>query len=93
MDMERQPLAQDVNAEQTLRVDATVQDILTGLAADLAGAPVADVAQALRDRLAAAGLPEQPGPWVDATAREISAGRFVVADTRAEVDPADLRED
>ena len=88
--MERQPLAQDVDAEQTLRVDATVQDILNLLSAELAGAPVAEVAQSLRDQLAVAGLPEQPGPWLDATAREISAGRFVVADTRAQVDPADL---
>ncbi len=91
--MERKPLAQDVDTEQTLRVDATVQDILTGLAAEFAGASVAEVAQALRERLAAAGLPEQPAPWVDASAREISAGRVVVADTRAEIDPDEPGED
>lgn len=85
--MEDQPLAEDVDAEQTLRTDQAVQAVVTRVGERLAGAPVPQVAQALQDELIAAGLGEQPAPWVRSTALEIAAGRVVVVDARAQVDP------
>lgn len=85
--MEPQPLAEDVDAESTLRTDATVQQVVSRVTARLQGAPVPDVERALQDELKAAGLPEQPAPWVASTSNEIAAGRSVVVDARAEVDP------
>lgn len=88
--MESQPLSEDVDPESTLRTNDTVQDVVARLGARLEGAPVAEVVAALHTELTAAGLPEQPAPWVDATAREIAGGRIVVMDAQHEVDPADL---
>lgn len=86
--MESQPLSEDVDAARTLRVDATVQDVVTRLSSGaLTDAPVEEVAGKLQQALMDAGLPEQPAPWVDATAREISGGRTVVTDVRAAIDP------
>ena len=85
-----QPLAEDVDADQTVRNNETVQDVVTRLGGRMEGAPVTEVEQALQRELQAAGLPEQPEPWVDAPAREISAGRIVVMDARHQVDPQDL---
>lgn len=84
-----QPPAQDAEVESTLRADHTVQDVVSGLAARMEGAPVAEVVIALNAGLEAAGLPEHPAPWVDATARELAAGQVVVADARAQGDPPD----
>lgn len=90
--MESQPLSEDVSSERTLRTDGTVQSVIDSLSGGhMADRPVEEVQIALQQALLDAGLPEQPAPWVDATAREIVAGRIVVADTRAQVDPEDAR--
>ncbi len=91
--MESQPLSEDVSAESTLRHDATVQGVIDSLSGgSMVDRPIDEVAGALQQALMDAGLPEQPAPWIDATAREISGGRTVVADTRAQVDPKNLPE-
>jgi hypothetical protein len=55
---------------------------------DGAIAEVADVKAALRDAVRAHGLPQQPEPWIDATASEIAGGRRLVIDSREELPPA-----
>ncbi len=84
-----QPLAQDDDAARTLRDDATVQGVLDAVSARHAGADVDAVVVALNEGLAAAGLPEQPAPWIRSSALEISRRRVVVADGRAELDQPD----
>lgn len=92
--MESQPLSEDVSAERTLATDATVQGVIDSLSGGhMVDRPVPEVAGALQRALMDAGLPEQPAPWVDATAGEIAGGRIVVADTRSQVDPQDAHGD
>ncbi|MGL5859279.1 MAG: hypothetical protein ACRC35_12915 [Angustibacter sp.] len=43
-----------------------------------------DVADGLRAAIADAGLPEQPAPWLAATATEIAGDRLVVVDPRSQ---------
>src|SRR5919112_866172 len=47
-------------------------------------ADVGEVKAALRDALRSRGLPQQPEPWIDATATEIAGGRRLVIDSREE---------
>jgi len=49
---------------------------------------VPEVKSALRDALRAHGVPQQPEPWIDATASEIAGGRRLIIDAREEVPPA-----
>ena len=51
-------------------------------------AEVPDVKAALRDALRAHGVPQQPEPWIDATASEIAGGRRLIIDAREEAPPA-----
>ena len=81
-----QPLAEDESPQESLHDDETVQSVINRLAPRFEGAPVPEVEQALQSELVAAGLGEQPAPWVNSTAVEISAGRIIVADARAQVD-------
>lgn len=87
-----QPLSEDVDSEGTLRRNDQLQQVVDRLRERMEGAPVPDVARQLQRDLEAAGLSEQPEPWIDAAAREISAGRILVIDARHQVDPADLPE-
>ena len=50
-------------------------------------ADVGEVKAALRDALRSRGLPQQPEPWIDATATEIAGGRRLVIDSREEPPP------
>jgi hypothetical protein len=50
-------------------------------------ADVGEVKAALRDALRSRGLPQQPEPWIDATATEIAGGRRLVIDSREEPEP------
>ena len=88
--MPDQPLAEDEDAGRTLRDDEIVQGVINRLAPQYEGAPMPEIERVLQEALVAAGLGEQPAPWVHSTAGEISAGRIVVADSRAQVSPEDL---
>ena len=88
--MPDQPLAEDENVGRTLRDDEIVQGVINRLAPRYEGAPTPEIERALQEELVAVGLGEQPAPWVHSTAVEISAGRIVVADGRAQVAPEDL---
>ncbi|MEO7745597.1 MAG: hypothetical protein ABIV05_05160 [Actinomycetota bacterium] len=90
--MTDQPLAEDEDAGRTLRDDEVVQGVINRLAPRYEGAPMPEIEVALQEALVAAGLGEQPEPWVHSTAGEIAAGRIVVADGRAQVLPEDLPE-
>jgi hypothetical protein len=50
-------------------------------------ADVGEVKAALRDALRSRGLPQQPEPWIDATATEIAGGRRLIIDSREEPPP------
>src|SRR3954452_12959724 len=67
----------------------TSRDAVEGqdLGEEDAVADVAEVKAALRDALRARGLPQQPEPWIDATATEIAGGRRLVIDSREEPSP------
>ena len=88
--MTDQPLAEDEDAGRTLRDDEVVQGVINRLAPRFEGAPMPEIERALQAALMAAGLGEQPAPWVHSTAGEIAAGRIVIADGRAQVAPEDL---
>ncbi len=90
--MPDQPLAEDEDAQGTLRDDEVVQGVIDQLAPQYEGSPIPEIEQALQEALVAAGFGEQPAPWVHSTATEIAAGRIVVADGRAQVAPEDLPE-
>ena len=83
--MPDQPLAEDEDAGRTLRDDEVVQGLIHRLAPRFE-----QFERALQEALMAAGLGEQPAPWVHSTAGEIAAGRIVIADGRAQVAPEDL---
>jgi hypothetical protein len=76
----------DEQAEQHLQVQAEIQEVLDALYAEMAGAPIEDVAVAINVGLANAGIPEQPHRWVEGMAERISTGRPPVADTHAAVE-------
>src|SRR3954469_21817400 len=57
------------------------------LGEDDALADVGEVKAALRDALRSHGLPQQPEPWIDATASEIAGGRRLLIDSREELPP------
>ncbi len=68
----------DSTHAETKRV---LQDVVNSLA-DRMGEPVTTLQRLLEDRIADAGLPEQPHGWVNATAAELAAGYPVVVDNR-----------
>ncbi len=62
---------------------AVIQAVIQRLTNEFGdGANPADVAVALNQALAEAGIPEQPAHWVEATAIEIAGGRSVVMDVK-----------
>jgi hypothetical protein len=95
-------LASDETPEESLevthRVQLVVNEVFERFARAVGGrrpdddegaiAEVPDVKSALRDALRAHGVPQQPEPWIDATASEIAGGRRLIIDAREEVPPA-----
>jgi hypothetical protein len=81
------PFAHDDAPGETLvllqRTQAVVDSVFTQYHAQDDIHPTT-VEAALREKIALAGLPEQPAPWVRNTADEIAAGRRPVLDTRTE---------
>jgi hypothetical protein len=82
-------LVTDLNPRAQHEAQATIQQVVDELAARHGGDDVDLVRAALAERLAGAGLPEQPEKWVSDTAAEITAGRRLVVDRtrRDEDDP------
>lgn len=80
-DMTRQQLASDDDPESTARAKGALQSVIDKMGA-FEGEPVEVVQLSLSEAIRRAGLPEQPAPWVNATASEIAAGRRVVMDPR-----------
>ena len=80
----------DIDPHAQQRAQETIQQVVDGVAAEHGGRDADLVRAALAERLAAAGLPEQPETWVSDTADEIAGGRRLVVDrtARDEVDPA-----
>ena len=79
----------DLNPRVQQQAQETIQQVVNEVAAEHAGRDPELVRTALAERLAAAGLPEQPQKWVSDTANEIAAGRRLVVDRalRDEDDP------
>lgn len=55
-----------------------LQVVLTGMRTSHQGAPFQTTLDALQQALVAADLPDQPWPWMQAAASQISAGQLVV---------------
>jgi hypothetical protein len=70
----------DLNPRAQQQAQETVQQIADEVANEHGGQDPELVRAALADRLAAAGLPEQPETWVADMADEIAGGRRVVID-------------
>ncbi len=87
--MEGKPLGADEDTHPDEDAKDTIQEIVWRLMKDVDGtrASPEQVAGALSQAIADAGLPEQPAPWVEATAIEIAGQREVVMDTKDEVEP------
>jgi len=51
-----------------------------------AGAPIDEIIEVLRERMTARGLQPPPGKWLDAVARDASAGRTYVESYEALAD-------
>jgi hypothetical protein len=82
-------LVTDLNPRAQHEAQATIQQVVDELAAQHGGDGVELVRAALAERLAGAGLPEQPEKWMSDTAAESTAGRRLVVDRtrRDEDDP------
>jgi hypothetical protein len=82
--------------EVTHQVQLVVNEVFERFARQAGGvrpdrdaiAEVPEVKSALRDALRAHGVPQQPEPWIDATASEIAGGRRLIIDAREEAPPA-----
>jgi hypothetical protein len=85
--MDGKQLGSDDDTQTSDQLKRTIQDVIWGLVRDVDGQDVGtnEVVAALSDRLSRAGVPEQPHPWVEATALEIAGGRIVVMDVRDEI--------
>ena len=82
-------LARDEDPHANDDAKAVMQEIVWRLMKDFEGqgADPADVAVALSQAIADAGLPEQPQQWVEATSIEIAGNREVVMDVKDQVEP------
>ena len=67
---------------QVAAVQHKLQQIVVSVARTHSRAHVDDVREVLATAIAAAGIPEQPQPWVEDTANEIASGRLVVMNAR-----------
>lgn len=70
----------ELNPRAQQHAQETVQQIADEVANEHGGQDPELIGAALAERLAAAGLPEQPETWVADTADEIAGGRRVVVD-------------
>jgi hypothetical protein len=70
----------DLNPRVQQQAQETIQQIADEVANEHSGQDPELVRAALAERLAAAGIPEQPEKWVTDTAGEIAAGRRLVVD-------------
>ena len=70
----------DLNPRVQQQAQETIQQIADEVANEHGGQDPELVRAALADRIAAAGLPEQPEKWVADTADEIAGGRRLVVD-------------
>jgi hypothetical protein len=62
------------------------QEIIAETVRTHAGAPIDDVIDVLRERMSARGLQPPPGKWLEAVARDASAGRTYVESYEALAD-------
>jgi hypothetical protein len=70
----------DLNPRVQQQAQETIQQIADEVANEHSGQDPELVRTALAERIAAAGLPEQPEKWVADTADEIAGGRRLVVD-------------
>ena len=62
------------------------QEIIAKTVRTHAGAPIDDIIEVLRERMTARGLQPPPGKWLEAVARDASAGRTYVESYEALAD-------
>ena len=62
------------------------QEIIAETVRTHAGAPIDDIIEVLRERMTARGLQPPPGKWLEAVARDASAGRTYVESYEALAD-------
>lgn len=62
------------------------QEVIAETVRTHAGAPIDDIIEVLRERMAARGLQPPPGKWLEAVARDASAGRTYVESSEALAD-------
>jgi hypothetical protein len=74
------PVVTDLDPQAQHRAQQTIQQVVDEVANEHSGSDPELVRRALAERLATAGLPEQPGKWVADTADEIAGGRRLVVD-------------
>jgi hypothetical protein len=70
----------DLNPREQQQAQETIQQIVDEVTNEHSGQDPELVRAALAERIAAAGLPEQPEKWVADTAAEIAGGRRLVVD-------------
>ena len=74
---------QDTHREHAAQRQAIIAEIV----GTHAGAPIDDIIQLLRERMAERGLQPPPGKWLEAVARDASDGRTYVESYEAVADP------
>lgn len=87
-DGEPQSVGADDDEQATLHRKELLQKVIVDLARYGPGRTPADLRDRLEVVIAEAGLPPQPGTWVDAVALEASEGRITVLDARFVPDDA-----
>jgi hypothetical protein len=70
----------DLNPRVQQQAQETIQDVVDAVTNEHSGQDPEVIRAALADRLAAAGVPEQPEKWISDTADEIAGGRRLVVD-------------
>ena len=90
--MDGKTLGVDENPHANQDPKSVIQEIIWRLTKHFQGkgAHEDEVIAALNEAFAEAGIPEQPAPWVNATALEIAGSREVVMDVQDQVEPARL---
>jgi hypothetical protein len=73
---------QDIHREHAAQRQAIIAEVVRSHA----GAPIADIIDILRDSMADRGLQPPPGKWLEAVARDASAGRTYVESNEALAD-------
>lgn len=76
----------DLDQESHRQHAAQRQEIIAETVRTHAGAPIDDIIEVLRERMTARGLQPPPGKWLEAVARDASAGRTYVESYEALAD-------